>query len=1419
MELSLDQINEYAQILGGKALPSAAEEGAKIEHMYKPSESVFGAVARDMVAAGWSIFPQEMDGNRRPGTVNNEMIKWSEKYKLATQRPDEETIALWAAQCPTLNVAVVLGPASGNTIVIDIDVVEEELSAQIQELAEKMLGRTPLRRVGRWPKMALVYRHAPDDEIPGRSPKFVPFDTPENPDRLDQGLEIIGAGQAMTFYGKHHKTGRYFTWLEGPPHMIGPEKAPLITSTQINDFLDAVDSIRQFHKSASFDPTAVSWEWDDTNNVHVPRIRSSGAATDWIEDENGLVVDGREAYMTRLAYRIVTSNPGIVLTPDRQIIKAGVERLTQIAVQQFMETAETSGRWKGASLVREARSKVTRTVEKMRSGSIKPYTPQRNDKGEYVVATNARNYIPAQPKQGVVDSLDFLPPAVDPTVEGFNPSAPDQRSAMRCEVEGPIDGEFEKRAIERDRTRVAQAVQEGLLKAFRGFWDEVYDTDRTDTRVHILKAPTGAGKTSRGIAFIAEDPRTKQDYVLRGPGGEIEHEGRCPILFLLPTYANIEELRHRSQMLNLDPTLSDEDLRAQAESKGLMHVDDLPAKLAELRRDAKNAGLETMIYQGKLKAGCMLADKLKLAMDAGIGTSGLCKAEIPTKELDEKGKPIKETKYCDYYQTCPAITQKEQIAKSHVVFMPHAFLSLSVPEELKHVRAVVADERIHHLFLHTTTLDVDVFMSPRKAPKLTKREREDGVDPSEFEPLRKEASRVVLAALLKNECPAEALVRHPGKDAEGRPVAMSWIEAAKRACGASMQRDGDITPDISFEDLKEICSQPTGHQVREEHRFWSIMEERVEARRLEIINEDLARHNPELALPRRTKGDREMRVQLVEDIRDTGEPRQMIRLSWRETPNWVERPLLLLDASAAPEMISKIWEGKEVVVHDIPAALNVRVVGIADRTYSNASVVAPPSATPKEKLDSARMLTNVKKAITKISSMYGWSRVVAGGSILVRRAVNMDWEGPHNVDWCHYGAMRGLDFAKHHAAAISVGRMELPVRTIDGLVAALTYDDDVPEQPYDLLGNGLGKDGQPLRIPVGKQVIRMRSGHNVTMPVPMFPGRWGRMIQKQYREEELLQFLGRLRPVYREGDAPVWFSLSSVIPEEVIVDDLINLEDLLGKDTSVWEAMRRCRGVLVPKIAAMVCDDLFSSEEKAAASIRQAGMDPRTGSVKERIGWGITCWRWEAANGDAGHAFIRAEIDDQEAALRNAFRGYLEVDLVKAERTSQSKGQTMARGRDADKIEDELGTPEERREREETNVRESTMEVLMHASPESLSRLLRPSSDPVPVIVPSGVSMDDDPDGKRGEISMSLDVAESRLAIRKLWQSKGYEEKAETTKKKPTESVIDLGYAAAIAQAEGLGIIPTYEGAAEHTRDAAAESLTQLDTLDEVIPW
>lgn len=1383
MNHEIASIDDIAAIFGDAEveMPDVSGNGKILEHMYKPQESIFGAVAHDMVRMGWSVFPQELNDRRQPGRVNRKMIRWSEEHHLATELPKPEHLDTWVQQCASLNVAVVLGRASGCTFVIDIDVVEQTLSLRIQELAERMLGFTPLQRVGNWPKMALVYRHHEDDVIESRSPKFVVEVNDENPNNSDQGLEIISTGKAMTFYGKHYRTGRYFNWLHGSPQTLGPDKAPIVTAQQISDFMDAVESLRPFRRAQFKDDAITTWEFDPNAEIHIPKVKSAGGAMDWTEDEEGKVSDGREAYLTRLAYRIVTANPSIVCQGNIEEGKAtlnmgGVKTLAVAVVEQFEATAVLDGKWK-RDLSRTALDKVRRVAEKLARGEIQAFVPKRNSDGSYQQPLPTI-YMPAQPRKKGTDNLDFLPPFVDPTVEGFDPNKPGLRKPLKMTIVPATPEEIEtrrkEREIEEDRTRIAKEVSEKLLAGFSYFWDEVYDQDRSYTRIHILKAPTGAGKTSRGISFIAEDPRTKENFVTRNEHGELDDMGRAPILVLMPTYANITELRQRAKILNLDPNLSDHELREQAKGMNLIAEDELPAKLAELRRDAKAAGVDTMIYQGKIRAGCKMKEMVEMAMAAGLGTGGFCEAEIETGDVDQAtGKKVKETRYCQYYhdydgdksfRTCPAIEQKSQIANSHVIFMPHAFLALSIPEELKNVRAVVADERIHHLFLHTTEFPIDTFVHIRKAPVLRKEERESGVTAEDFIYGRSQAASVVMEAMSGKEykCPVEALLEDQTKEPGTEKFTnVGWVDAALRSCGASMRKESDITPEITPERLKEICEQPTGVNVREEYHFWKIVQERLEARLQDRVLEGLGMRD----FQRKAIGEKEMRIQRVFNFDEEGRDIMAVRISWRTEPNWLDRPLLLLDASAAPEMIEKIWLGKEVVTHDIPAAVNVRTVAIADRTYSNASVVAKPSSTAREKLQSAQLLTNLKKVLSMSSALFGWGRVVAGSSILVRKVVNKDWAGPSNIDWCHFGAMRGLDFAKYHNAAVSIGRMELPTRIVDGLVAALTYDDDVPEQPFDKHGTGKNDMGGDLMVPSGNQIVKLRSGHDAIMQVPMYPGRWARMIQRQYREEELLQFLGRLRPVYREGEPPIWINLSSVIPEDVIVDDILTLSDFLrrGKsETAIYEAMRRCNGVIEPELVRACASDHYDKLETVKRHMKTEGFNADTGEVDTRLTWGVIALKFHDRENKERFAFVRADLPDPENSLRNEMHELLNQKITKVRKISQSKGQTMARGRESDKIEIELGTLAERKANEEKLYDKAATYALSTAKPEHVEHLLVPRIErPLPVLLSTGVKRSDDENAE--DYRLNFNELSTKMSVDDYWKSLGYGNRKDAT--------------------------------------------------------
>lgn len=1267
------------------------------ELMYNFAEPIFGAVAKDMWQLGWSIMPQKID--RTPGTVYNKSIKWQSEYDLSNKQVDEKTLSIWMQHCSTENVAVAMGKGSKNIFALDMDIMDRDAVEKIIDLADEILGYTPFRRVGREPKIALFYRYHTDDPIT--------FDRRSFEKGEDDALEIQSSGRLMTFHGIHHKTTKYYRWLDKNPLFCSPEEAPEISSEKLAQFIDAVDRIHPFSRGAAFDYSVDTWKWDENTSKIIPRYKVAGGGIPWKENADGKVVDGREAFLTHLTHRIVMNDSYKIeeIKDNKQALIQFMEEKNKIICEEFKERCviDKGEKW-DRNLAGEAKMKINILMRKIFEGRIKIKKKSEisfNQDGIPLIVA------PHNPDE----ELSFLPKSVFPG-HSFTKRKP-FRARISSEKINPNDV-----ALQPDRTEIAHSVQEGLKKAYREFTDSVYNQGSVNP-IHIVYAPTGAGKTSRTIFMLGDDPRTKEPVKVLNESGDYE-EKMLPYVMLLPTYENIGELRHRAQNLNLNADLPDEELRLQAMELGLIHKDDLETNLEDLKRDAINAGLKTMIYKGKIAAGCKMKDKVEIAMTSGMGTSGFCKSFkiVPSEDKNQKAE-IEEI-FCEYYNECPAISQRSEIQNSHIVFVPHAFMSLSIPEELKDVRAVIADERIHHLFLHSTVFDLSSLEIPRKKPRLSKIEIKNGVTPDDLLIDRNAAASIAIEALKAKKCPALALldyshevtreeIKRDGtrqKTTKIRYDGPLMVKNALRVCSAAIQKDTNLHPEMSLDEVQVLCSQPTGYQVREEFQFWKIIEERIQdlmhdrlilermnkietvllenadEEEKEILNKELDKISSML----KCFGEKDYRIQYVIDDMNNGNKVERVRISWRTTPNWVDKPLMLLDASAAPDIISKIWSNRPVIKHDIPAALNMKVVGVVDKTFSNISMIGHHGMSNLERLNCGRTLNSVRKAITNISSLYGYGRVVIGTSMCLRKAINNGWVTPKNTDWTHYGAMRGLDFAKFHSAAISIGRMEVPVRSIDGLVAALTYDDIIPEEPFDKNGNGLDDNSKQLRLPNGLQKLKMRTGHIVELPTPMYPGKWARLIQKQYREEEILQFGGRLRPVYREGEAPVWYAFSSVIPENLIIDDLISLNDITQPEMDFWETARRTGGVITRSLIKEVSGDLFRTDRRIDTIYENLQRNPR--NMKGYIGftWGI------GEQKESG--FIQSGISDPEITIRAAieyYLGYQDIDIKINGDLYNNKG----RKRNPDKVDNAIGDLDKRKNMEETIRDDIAYEVLM----------------------------------------------------------------------------------------------------------------------------
>jgi hypothetical protein len=1032
--------------------------------------SLFGSAGPVCAARGWAVYPQEGAGGlRRPGQWRGMSIqlRQGEAGDLALAPPDLSIVREWAAENPNHNVACMLGRGSGGAFALDFDLDTPERATALKDLAFRILGETPFVRIGNAPRFAMLYRTETwegEHRVVNLGRRF---DVSAGA-RPGEALEVLAEGKTITLLGRHHKTGRLFLWEGLSPLMAGPEAAPVVNGRELALFLDEVH--RRFRFATEIQAQAEGWVWDDVARARVPRMRLAAGMAPWRSDpETGLVVDGREAFLTRTCFRIVMGNPELS-GMAAQGNEGARSALASAAADAFRQAVLLSdGKWPEVRIRSAVQEKVTRLLRKVQDGSLRPRLP---DEGERATSERVRLGSWNAPPE-----LRFLKPRERRSPRGV-------RAAM---LEAPDPVRAASRAIEADRHAVGARVSEAIDSEIAAFLDQVHGWrggEGDPAPVHVLKAPTGAGKTSRLLSALLRDPRT----VAPPPRDDGQEWG--PFIVLLPTFANIQELVSR---LAAEHGLPD----GSASSPPVLdieHEEFLPVELT----GASGRPLSVFVYRGKIKAGCRMYEKVAALMRVGRSSSSLCRAEV------RDGEERREA-FCPHYETCPAILQRERAASSHIVFMPHAFLTLSLPEQLRRPRAVIIDERVHHLLLHSARLSIETLTLPRTPPRLSRKEREAGVMPEDLLADREMASEAVLRGISDGVCPSIAMFREFGPE-RGRSMARS----AARVCGAGLQRDERVHPETSLQEILDICAEPKGFEVREEWRFWRMIEER-----LERLSPDEPEPEPDV------------RFQKLSEQGSNGFERSWIRMAWRSAPNWRDVPLLLLDASGEPAILRKVFPSPVVRVADLVPdpgpMLNVRVVACVDRTFSPSSLLVRPDADEREIKHAERGVSLVRDIIECVSLTHGHGRVLVGGPKSVLERLRADWNPPVNVDWAHFGAMRGLDAFKHHAAAVSVGRMEPPVWEVDAAAAALSFDEEQPETPFDQRGDGRSPEepDMPLFYPLSARPLPLRDGSLLSVPVPEHPGRWGRLVQGQIREEEQRQFFGRLRPVYRAGPSPV----------------------------------------------------------------------------------------------------------------------------------------------------------------------------------------------------------------------------------------------------------------------------------------------------------
>lgn len=258
---------------------------------------------------------------------------------------------------------------------------------------------------------------------------------------------------------------------------------------------------------------------------------------------------------------------------------------------------------------------------------------------------------------------------------------------------------------------------------------------------------------------------------------------------------------------------------------------------------------------------------------------------------------------------------------------------------------------------------------------------------------------------------------------------------------------------------------------------------------------------------------------------------QSVLNDFKETTRY---PLLIIDADADQKLLKPILGERNIDYIDIHCCDNLHVTQLSSASVSATSLKKSPDLY----LDLAVNWTKGKLLEGK--------KVKIGAAQLYTGNPNQDIQ-PHpklanlgdDVQFTHFGGLRGLNHFKNTDAGITIGRNQPPLYVIENEARALFANDP---KPLQLLGS------QPMpKVPVA---YRMRGDSLRWANVERHPDERIQAILEQYREREIEQDIRRLRTVHHQGDPKEYFIMTNLPLPTIVVDELVSTRELNGHTNS-----------------------------------------------------------------------------------------------------------------------------------------------------------------------------------------------------------------------------------------------------------------------------
>ena len=178
---------------------------------------------------GWlatiPLMPPGRDRDGNPVNTKRPAITGWETFN--SRAPTDPEISAWARFYPAGGIGLAYGP--DRVVGIDLDWQDRETAAATWDIAQRILGPTPLIKIGAPPKRLALYRAADGLRVEGKA---------------FGGFEVFTRSGQTVLFALHPGTGRAYAWPEESPLTVGPDKLPVVTSEHITALIQCLAPYR-----------------------------------------------------------------------------------------------------------------------------------------------------------------------------------------------------------------------------------------------------------------------------------------------------------------------------------------------------------------------------------------------------------------------------------------------------------------------------------------------------------------------------------------------------------------------------------------------------------------------------------------------------------------------------------------------------------------------------------------------------------------------------------------------------------------------------------------------------------------------------------------------------------------------------------------------------------------------------------------------------------------------------------------------------------------------------------------------------------------------------------------------------------------------------------------------------------------------